>query len=371
MKKILFVTPNDISDKANGGNIVSKRNLSVLIAIFGSDNITCLQLLTRKDKAKPIASLKERLHGYFAGLTVGELERILMIADEYDYIFLDTSLYGKLAKELKQAGYHGTIITFYHNIEYVFYRNLSTLISMTYPLTLYPIRKVEKEATTFSDLNITLNKRDASKLHEYYNGKSTLQLPVSLGAGTVSGTNRTHIAGTPVRLLFLGSAFFANIHGIKWFIENVFPWTKANLVIAGKGMECLASYIASKKLEGISLHGYVEDIGAMYENADAVVLPIFEGSGMKVKTCEALKYGKLVLGTDEALTGYGSGNEDYLKHCNTREEFISCINILTNKTYKTFSEESRGYFLLEHETDKIVVRLKDCLSSMGSRSKHR
>lgn len=39
-------------------------------------------------------------------------------------------------------------------------------------------------------------------------------------------------------------------------------------------------------------------------NADFLIAPIFEGSGMKLKTAEALMYGKTVFGTTEAFEGY-------------------------------------------------------------------
>lgn len=35
-----------------------------------------------------------------------------------------------------------------------------------------------------------------------------------------------------------------------------------------------------------------------------MVMPIFSGSGMKVKTAEALMYGKFLIGTKEAFEGY-------------------------------------------------------------------
>ena len=35
-----------------------------------------------------------------------------------------------------------------------------------------------------------------------------------------------------------------------------------------------------------------------------MLFPIFEGSGMKLKTCEALMFGKNIIGTPEAFAGY-------------------------------------------------------------------
>ncbi len=37
---------------------------------------------------------------------------------------------------------------------------------------------------------------------------------------------------------------------------------------------------------------------------DYIISPIFVGGGMKVKTCEALMYGKNIIGTSESFEGY-------------------------------------------------------------------
>lgn len=359
MKKVLFVTPNNISDSSNGGNLVSKRNLSILRKVCGCGNVKCVQLLDRKDRSTPISNVIDRLRGFFAGLTGEALEEIITESDNYDVVFLDTSLYGNLASVLKKRGYGGRVVTFYHNIEYVFYRNVNTAIRLTYPLSLYPVRKVERKAAKYSDLNITLNERDAFKLNEYYGGVSGLQLPVSLDGGLVPDAGGTHVAGTPLHILFFGSAFFANIHGIKWFLKNVMPYIDATLTIAGNGMDCLGKFVAASRLKNVSLYGYVDDVDAFYEKADIVVLPIFEGSGMKVKTCEALKYGKIAVGTEEALTGYGRTADIYC--CNTRGEFISCLTELGKKTFGRFSESNRQLFCTCYETGVMAKRLKTWL----------
>ena len=220
---------------------------------------------------------------------------------------------------------------------------------------------VERKAAKYSDLNITLNERDAFKLYEYYGVVSDLQLPVSLNGGTMSDVGSTHVAGTPLHILFFGSAFFANIHGIKWFLENVMPYVDATLTIAGKGMDSLGKFVAALKLKNVSLHGYVDDVDALYGKADIVVLPIFEGSGMKVKTCEALKYGKVVLGTKEALTGYERTADIY--SCNTRGEFISCLTELRKKKFRTFSKSNRQLFCTCYKTDVMARRLETWLNT--------
>ena len=48
----------------------------------------------------------------------------------------------------------------------------------------------------------------------------------------------------------------------------------------------------------------LDDLGEYYRNCDVVIAPIFEGSGMKTKTTEALMWGKYIIGTNESFCGF-------------------------------------------------------------------
>ena len=87
--------------------------------------------------------------------------------------------------------------------------------------------------------------------------------------------------------------------------------------IVGKGMGRIRDnyYVP----ENVEIVGDAPDLLPYFEEADIMVLPIFKGSGMKVKTCESLMYGKNIIGTDEAFEGYAL---DYSKaggKCNTAQ----------------------------------------------------
>ena len=76
----------------------------------------------------------------------------------------------------------------------------------------------------------------------------------------------------------------------------------------------------TKKIE---IHGFVEDLYTFYAKADCVIAPIFEGSGMKTKTTEALMWGKFIIGTKEAFCGFDI-TDDIGVCCENSEDFIKC-----------------------------------------------
>jgi hypothetical protein len=88
-----------------------------------------------------------------------------------------------------------------------------------------------------------------------------------------------------------------------------------------------------------------------YEKADFVVQPITTGGGMKVKTAEALKYGKFIIGTKESLEGYDF-NPEIATICNTATEFTEAISNY-NRPFK-FNAPSRLLFKQKYSYDAVI-----------------
>ena len=141
--------------------------------------------------------------------------------------------------------------------------------------------------------------------------------------------------------LFVGVAFFANIHGINWFIDNVFPHVPGKLFIVGKGM---GKVFERRKSERILIWDYVENLSDFYYQANLVVLPVFVGGGMKTKTAEAFMYGKTVLASSESLQGY-EVCEGAVYRCDTKEEYINVINeLILEDKISLYNAKSRFLF---------------------------
>ena len=98
-----------------------------------------------------------------------------------------------------------------------------------------------------------------------------------------------------------------NAEGVGWFIGKVWPQVRSCLpgltyVVAGRGR------IGKGELKGspgVRFAGFVEDIDALYEEAQAVVVPILSGAGTSIKVLEALSRGRTVFATPFATRGLG------------------------------------------------------------------
>jgi hypothetical protein len=291
------------------------------------------------------------LFNRFYQLSYKREKKILELAKNKKYVFIDSSSYGKLAKLIKNANKECKIVTFFHNIEsqYALQQYYSWLSLLGRPLRFRVLFKNEQWACKYSDKIIVLNKRDNDMLYSLYGRQADAIIPISFSDKYIASPNMK-TSDMPTGL-FLGTSFFANAHGVLWFAKNVLPFANMRMQVIGRDTDKL-DFPSSDKLEVL---GYVEDLTPYMQNADFMIFPIFKGSGMKVKTCEALMHGKSIIGTHEAFEGYDVDFGQVGACCETAEEFITAINEFPQKFANKFNEYSRSVFL-EKYSDEVIFR---------------
>ncbi len=372
--KCVFITGN--IDINYGGGIVTFRNLKFLEE-FG---IEVIKIFLVKDKKKYLNSKyniyiqgsKNKIDTFLNSvkLYIGNLsskaekEVIKEIKkNKIDFIFYDGSYYGRVIKKIKKYNSNIKHITFFHNVEQNFTKALIEKDGIKYISIYFASIFNEYLSVKYSDILITLNEIESNELKKIYGRKADYILPISLE----DKFNETKIIDRKekkLKLLFIGSYFFANYYGIKWFIENVMNnIINAKLYIVGKGFENKKLELESKNVEVI---GSCNDIEKFYYDSDIIVSPIFSGAGMKVKIAEALMYGKTILGTSKAFEGYEI--EDFNKIgglCDTKEEYIEKINFFFNyKNFKRLNDYSRKIFLEKYSNNSIRNIMKNIIKNI-------
>ena len=285
-----------------GGSIINRRNLELLqrlghdveLYVVVPERLPLLKRLWKRVKDC-------RIYGGLSEKIIKEVEDKVR-QSSFDMIFISYSCYGALVRRLKYDFPVLKVVTFFHNVELIYsYQEVRSCKNVLKAC----IRAIftyyaERAAVLYSDKLIVLNQRDADMIKKIYHRMPDVLLPTSFEDRGVVEMKQS--VQTPLKYLFVGSAFYANIHGIKWFVQQVMPFVKGDLYIVGKGIaEELKDIKAQDRVHVI---GEVENMKQWYMKADIVVCPIFLGSGMKTKTAEAMMYGKPIVGTTEAFVGY-------------------------------------------------------------------
>lgn len=355
MPSILFIWYKRSRGILEGGGQATKRNFELLRSIVGSDHIGSYYVhdeYTHKTLWSYIRGVFFFLFHYYYGLTPRRVRKIVRMSQSYDYVFIDRSLFGIIAKRLKQNGYKGQIIVYFHNVEAIYFDAKLPHI----PGRGIIIRTADlndRYSCQYADKIIALNERDAQVIEQRYNRRADLLIPVTL-SDRMTCTPTTEPTRTRPQCLFYGAYFTPNNQGILWFVEKVLPHTNIELRIVGKGMAKLKA--ESPLLQHIEVISDAPDLMPYIEQADIIVLPIFSGSGMKVKTCEALMYGKNIVGTQEAFEGYTADYNRIGGLCNTAEEFIACLNNFAAHPIPRFNTYARQIYL-NHYSYQAVQNL--------------
>jgi len=352
--KVLFVS-SFIGHNFSGGSVASARNLEMCKQLFPSAQVDAYGFSFRETPVVTgvtyLASHKSQAStfinycfGNAGSITFANLRKLeaIYLEGNYPVVFLDGSLLGKLAKKIKKLRKDVIIISFFHNVEKQFF--LSKLATNFFWLPLFwSAIYNERLSTRYANYILCFNDRDSRGIKKNYGKHAFAVVPITVNDRLTPRLIKPDVAASCTKqpkLLFVGSDFYANVYGIRWFVNKVMPFVEATCYVVGKGME---KYKAELDGRNVEVLGYVNDIDKLYYDADVVVAPVFSGSGMKVKTAEALMMGKTVLATSEAWQGYIEASEAGGVECNSASEFILAINTLDNKKLG-FNEKARAVF---------------------------
>ena len=199
---------------------------------------------------------------------------------------------------------------------------------------------------------MTLTERDSEILKRCYHVSSDIILPMTFKDKYDNQRERKLEKGK--QLLFVGTMFPPNYDGIKWFVDQVMPeLSDYKLKIVGKNFEKKRTELERKNVQVI---GTVDDLEEYYYSNSVMVMPIFYGDGMKIKTAESFMYGRTIFASDEALEGYEVEGVKGIFRCNTKEEYINAIHtFFSEKNVRYYQEEVRNLFLKKYSFENQVA----------------
>lgn len=373
--KILFIAGREFQLCAkSGGEQVSLRNYRLIQKVCGIENTYLCMFSNAHDVERPqnttVFPTKHNKWELFLDTVMlrnvcskKTFKQFLMYVREVnpDIIFADSSIIGYLIDKCKTDI---PIIVFFHNIEKNYSWNRFKHESKLYWFAYYSYYRNEKKIVSLASKTILLNERDERELQLIYGRKADFILPVTFvdkfDEGRIEPINDKRKI-----LLFVGSLFQPNYEGIRWFVEKVMSRINSEMYllrIVGKNWEEKKKELQRSNVEVI---GTVDDLASYYYSADALVLPIFYGAGMKVKTAEAMMYGKRIFATREALEGYDVSDIEEICECRGESDFLhNIVSRLDNSSGFKFCRSVRNRFLEKYETNTVEIEFKKFLLNL-------
>lgn len=161
------------------------------------------------------------------------------------------------------------------------------------------------------------------------------------------------------KLLFFSGLNPYNINGIVSFIENVMVKihrinSDCELYIGGKICQVLSSL---KMPSFVKLLGLFDNPQDFYSLGDIVINPVYQGSGLKIKTFEALSFGRITITSEHSSEGIFDRHESPIMIAHDAKDYINYIErlnsleerVLIQKSIVQYMEKFQNYVIQTFE----------------------
>lgn len=167
------------------------------------------------------------------------------------------------------------------------------------------------------------------------------------------------------RMVFLSGNNEYNQNGIKWFLSEVFPVIRkaipdAELLIGGSICKVLPTL---GNIEGVIALGYINDPAEFYAKADVAINPVYQGTGLKIKTFESISFDKVTLVHPHSMAGVFQKDSAPLFASDKPEDWVKFLQSFWNneEEIKAIKQKNKQY--LESMNEFIISEYKRFLES--------
>ena len=257
----------------------------------------------------------------------------LLHQKKFDIIQLE-GLYLSPYVETIRAFSEATIVMRSHNIEHEIWERISEnetnfLKKWYLRLLAKQLRKYETSRLNKYDLVTSVTERDAQILKSL-----GCELPIHVCPApydeTVLQPTKSEIEFPSV--FFIGALdWMPNVEGLEWFLKNVWPkineqFPHLKFYIAGRNIQQAASILSIiSKLKNVVIAGEVENAYDFMNSKAIMIVPLFSGSGIRVKIIEGMALGKTIVSTSLGAEGIPCKDGQNILIADTPEVFTEKI----------------------------------------------
>ncbi len=151
-----------------------------------------------------------------------------------------------------------------------------------------------------------------------------------------------------------------NREGLIWFLDEVWPKVADSrpdmeLVVAGSG-DAAPLLERLNKAPRCRFLGKVPEVAPLYRESHLSLVPIFYGSGTRVKAIEASRYGRPTLSTTIGVEGLGLQPGTSYLHGETAVEWIELLVSLSQEDIARIGRTAHDTLLESFDLDKTAVK---------------
>lgn len=386
--KILQIT-NKVPYPANDGGAIACLNLTRGFALLGH-KVTVLAMNTLKHHTD-IFEIPESVKDWADFKLVDVPARISPVAATYNLLFsgkpynavrfISQPFEKKLKKLLKKKEFdiiqlEGLYVCPYiplirkysdakivyraHNIEHEIWERTAAMSSGLKRLYLKILSKrikiFEKSFINSYDLLVPITERDGIMLDKLGNKKPMHVSPTGIESTVLipHSKNLEHPS-----LFHIGSLDWApNQEGLIWFIERCWPkiheqFPDLKFYIAGRNAP---DWLVRRfHAPNIVFEGEVADAYQFMNSKSIMVVPLFSGSGMRIKIIEGMALGKPIVSTPIGTEGISTQSGKNILIADNEKEFVADVErlITDNELFQNISRSAIEY--IQEKFDNLAL----------------
>ena len=222
----------------------------------------------------------------------------------YDIVQIESS-HLLIYYDLIRTYHSGKIILRAHNVEHQIWLRYQAqldrkILSAYHRIQANRLRKIEEQYIAKMDGIMAVSEVDQA----YFKLLNQHAFVVPIGLDILPSTSEESQAVSSPRFGFIGSMDWApNQEGLQWLLDRVLTQTNSDvqIVLAGRNFESAKLDIPNHL--NIEILGEIESTSTFWDQVDVLMVPLFSGSGTRVKIIEAFTHQKLVLTTAIGIEG--------------------------------------------------------------------
>jgi glycosyltransferase involved in cell wall biosynthesis len=217
----------------------------------------------------------------------------------------------------------------------------------------------ERSALLQANVIVAIQSREARLLKELVPEREVIIAGMDLDV--VSGLREEDVI--PDTIVVVASDNALNVHGLSAFLAECWPSIKkahpmATLHVVGKvGDACRVDDRA------IRYSGWIDELDTVYREASVVINPTVAGTGLKIKSVQALAHGKPLVAWPNGVEGLDYVGEQPFRECRSWQEFADAIVLLLKSDVErqALAAHALAYARREFASDKVYANLRACL----------
>lgn len=297
-----------------------------------------------------------------SALMHSKLQSVLS-SNKYDCVLVESLFMMPYVKTIRKNS-KAAIVYRAHNIEHLIWKRLAKqsgfFLKKIYLNSLANrLERYESDVMNQVDAIVPLTEQDASWFR-YAGFKGAMEVfPIGVSVDEYAISDEVQESKAAFHL---GSMdWLPNVEGVEWLMNHVWPKVQkkvpdAKLYLAGKGMP---NSILDRASSNVIVSGYVDDLMQFFDGKMLMLVPLFSGSGMRVKIIEGMAAGRTIISTSVGAEGINYNDGINILIADNPEDFANqIVNCFTDPAFaRKIGNSSMDLAKSEYDSNTIGLKL--------------